>query len=408
MVIKYKLTLSKVLFKYHTTVVFLLSYFSLSYAIADKDRCQGFYQNHFNEIVQPTKDSESVINNPVRSLVKVVQGSSMAVPDQNIWSKFLFDYRPSSGNFTFSIKETRNIDQSTSRECFLFSYLSGLESAYANRVNSPKVLRFRPEFLLAKKFESVIGNLIEKYKQDFHFDLQGGEYLHAARLVKDYGLVPDDIWRPLVDYWNWDFEKIYEQIKSETDLVRNNIIKDPMYYYPKTKEDLKKEIFNKILGAYIGVMPKPFIFDGINHTTISFGRLYGQNTKATLDVKFMNSLGPLDVKKRMNFQREIFHIYGIRKKPKLKEQAFDEILDDIKLALSQGKLINLDVNGTTEQYGHSLVVVDMEVNLSGQIVAIKVKNTYKSGWGFNGYLWMSPKGLWEIFRRAWIIDINNS
>tara|TARA_B110001454_G_scaffold64823_1_gene62965 strand:+ start:13337 stop:14560 length:1224 start_codon:yes stop_codon:yes gene_type:complete len=404
---------------FKTLVLLFPLFFSIS-SLANNDQCSHFYKDPPpNKMSQLSPMWGNRIHNwryrpkkVPKDMLLVNEGTEGQVPKTTFW-QMLYPYSPNKGNYTFGNLEIRTLDQSTSKECFLYSYLTSLENAYANRSTAPRPLRFRAEYLIAKKFEHVIANLISRYAQPFHFNLEGGELPHAIELVQQHGLVPEDIWRPLIladgsDGKNgWDFNSIYETIKTETDIVRNNLILNPNYYAPKNLNDIKKDIFDKALSSYVGIMPKPFIYDGVEHTPESFGKMYGQSSTTPIEVRYMHGELPYPDKQKVNLLSNVLlKLVPQSPHPVFRPQPLNEVLKHIKDGLTNGKMVNIDINGTVENFGHSLAVTDMEITPSGVTVAIKVKNTYRKPWGYNGYVWISPQEFDRLVRRVWIVDIN--
>lgn len=342
----------------------------------------------------------------------ITEGPQNTSPQTDFW-KIIYPYIPNRGNLTLANRETRNIDQASSKECFLFSFLSSLESSYANRTSESRTVQFRPEYLLAKKFEHAISDLLEQVKDPIQFNIEGGEYFHALELVKKYGLVPADIWRPLVPAEYWNYDRIYKTIKDETDIVRTNLYRNPNYYGSKTRAQLVKEILDKALqddlnGPYIGAEPKPFVYDGIEHTTETFGKMYGHNFKGPLDLHYVYGKYPYQdpdmIFPLANWTKKTFPQYL---RPYFRPQPLHDLLNDIKNGLVNGKSVTVDINGNgAGGFGHTLSITDIEITPSGEVVALKLKNTYRWSWGYNGYIWLSPKELDKIVRRVWIVDVN--
>lgn len=334
-------------------------------------------------------------------------------PITDIWGNRFDTNHPQPNNRIFKNENTRNLDQCSSRECFLFAYLGALETTHLNRAYNSRDIQFSAAYLVAKKFEHVIGEILSdnQFGNGMYFNLKGGETYHAMKLVQLYGLVPQEIWHPRIpDLNDWDFPKIYREIVTKVNAIIEARNKDSNTYPYYDNQRLTQEIFNTVLGPYVGEWPKPFWYDGIYHTPESFGRLYSFDPQGTIEVRHLNFSGPYEnpaqnynlpffLNPMLNFGNFFRHRNA---------DSTDTLFKAVADALAKDKAVLLDVDGNDPNeagVGHQLVISNVQVQANQQISAVRLKNSY-TNWGKNGYLWYSPEGIVPKLRRIWIFDVN--
>jgi hypothetical protein len=331
-----------------------------------------------------------------------------AVPVGGIWDKPK-PYSPSPTNRIFNNRDTRNLDQRYSRECFLFSFLGALESTHLNRHYNARKIEFSAAYLLARKFEHVIGEIVSNNQngQGMYFKLDGGETYHAMKLIELYGLVPENIWTPKIPLENWDFQKIYSEITDEVNVVINNRNQNPNYY---SSADLSAEvhrIFKKVMGGYVGEWPQPFWYDGVHHTTDSFGRMYGFDRHGAVEIRYSNINGPYqDPAQTYNlthFINPMLDSNGFINNHKA--ESTRALFDSLIKALDLNKMVLIDVDGYDSVIGHQLAITELEILPNGTVKALRLKNSY-TNWGMGGYAWYRPEAVAKVIRRIWIVDVN--
>lgn len=384
------------------TLVFL---FSLGFSLISKPvyaqatgpalanrQCGYFYRSHLK-----------------KPLVKVPE----IVPVAGIWDRPKH-YDPSPMNQSYNNKETRNLDQSYSRECFLFSYLGALESSLANRHLNPRPIQFSSAYLVAKKFEHVIREIVtnDPNQINMYFKLDGGEAYHAMKLTELYGLVPEDIWKPLIPIEQWDFQNIYTEIIDRTNAIVRAKNENPLFYRDSDSAQITQAIFQTVMGKYVGQWPKPFWYDGVSYTPESFGRRYSFDQKGEVEILYTNPNGPYqDWVQTSNLPT---FIDPLLVRPNTQDRKFNanhkakstrDIFKSVKEALAKDSIVLLDVDGYDSIVGHEFAITDVEVLPSGKVKAVKLKNSY-TNWGSGGYAWYSPDAITKVLRRIWIIDVN--
>lgn len=384
------------------TLVLLFSllnsvWFSTSYASTSQPSkaCIVFYQHN-----QPTSR-------------KVMVPAPEIAPITELWGSTYLPSSSQANNKIFNNRNTRNLDQCSSRECFLFAYLGALETTHLNRSRNSREIHFSAAYLVAKKFEHVIGEILSNNQngRGMYFDLKGGETYHAMKLTQLYGLVPEDIWRPREPNLDkWDFPKIYSEIISKVNAIIEARNTNPNAHPPSDNARLTQEIFKEVLGNYVGEWPKPFWYDGIYHTPESFGKLYNFDTQGTIEVQHLNEHGPYE-NPAQSFNLPFFvnpllsggHFYSYRK-----SDSTQALFKTVENALAEDRAVLMDVDGNDPReagVGHQFVVSNVQTENSKQVNAVRLKNSY-TNWGNGGYIWYTPEGIAKKLRRIWIFDVN--
>lgn len=364
------------------------------------------YANGF--VSQSTNDQCSYFYR--KSIKKSPVQAPEFLPVAGIWDKPKH-YDPSPTNKFFNNRETRNLDQRYSRECFLFAYLGALETTHLNRQYNSRRVQFSAAYLVARKFEHVISEIISNNQngQGMYFKLDGGETYHAMKLTELYGLVPEDVWSPLVPLDSWNFQKIYDEIIEKTNVIINNRNQNPNFYNSADYSAMAQQIFTEVMSQYVGEWPKPFWYDGIYHTPQSFSSLYGFDRKGDVEIKYLYSNGPyLDGAQTYNlpfYINPLLHrtMFNTHHRPDTTQSLFKAV----KEALALDRAVLLDVDGFDPVVGHQFVITDLEILPNGNIKAVKLKNSY-TNWGSAGYAWYSADAIAKVLRRVWILDVNSN
>jgi hypothetical protein len=330
-------------------------------------------------------------------------------PEDGIWGK-PSPYWPNATNRFFNNKDSRNLDQRYSRECFLFSFLGALESTHLNRHYNSRKIEFSAAYLVARKFEHLIGEILSNNHngQGMYFKLDGGETYHAMKLIELYGLVPEDIWSPKIPMEKWDLQKIYSNITDEVNVIITKRNRNPNFYSEAKLAEEVHRIFNTVMSDYVGEWPRPFWYDGVQHTTESFGRMYGFDRHGEVEIHYTNINGPYqDSAQTFNIKNFIA--------PLLNYQGFNGIhppettgavFEAIKDALALNRMVLIDVDGYDSVIGHQFAITDLEILPNGVVKAVRLKNSY-TNWGAGGYAWYRPEAIANVLRRIWIVDVNS-
>ncbi|OYZ14998.1 MAG: hypothetical protein B7Y39_16880 [Bdellovibrio sp. 28-41-41] len=332
------------------------------------------------------------------------------VPGDGIWEK-PSPYWPNATNRFFNNKDTRNLDQRYSRECFLFSFLGALESTHLNRHYNSRKIEFSAAYLVARKFQHVIGEIISNNQngKGMYFKLDGGETYHAMKLVELYGLVSEDIWSPKIPMEKWDLYKIYSDITDEVNVIINNRNQNPNFYTEAKLAQEAQRIFRKVMGDYVGEWPRSFWYDGVHHTTDSFGRMYGIDRHGEVEIRYTNMNGPYQdsaqTNNLKNFINPLLNYHGFNgiHTPETTRAVFEAVKD----ALASNRMVLIDVDGYDSVIGHQFAITELEILPSGSVKAVRLKNSY-TNWGAGGYAWYRPEAISKVLRRIWIVDVNSN
>lgn len=315
-------------------------------------------------------------------------------------------YKPQS---SYNIKNTRNLDQGTSKECFIFAFVGALESTQLN--SQKKNINYYPEYLIAQKLKYTIEGLLEFNEDQTFYNLEGGHFFHALNLTRAVGIVPEGAnWQPLknIEYWP-HFDSLYAQIREQTTQEKNYINSLNLSPYERAQQIKQKteEIFKRVLGPHIGFLPDHFYFQGSYYTPTSFAKnhLSGSGKKITAyylknrqrlfhNDKIESNL-PAWIKNMPEMDQTQFNNEGLR--------AY-EFLNKIDNELKLGKSIIADLDGeTTYSIGHTMVITDIEKR-GTDYISIKMKNSFKNNQD-GGYIWFRVDEFLTKTRRIWTIDL---
>lgn len=121
-----------------------------------------------------------------------------------------------SSNPKVELRTTRNINQHSSEECYLFAFVGALEVANLNGWNRQLSPEISAEYLFVQKLMSwsyeVMTN--ETKMNDTFYFLDGGDVHHALKLSVDHGLLPQEFFKPRIPFANWDVAKLYSDVKE--------------------------------------------------------------------------------------------------------------------------------------------------------------------------------------------------
>lgn len=329
-----------------------------------------------------------------------------------IFSKLEYPYRAPMISYqprsSYKAKETRNIDQGTSKECFIFAFIGGLESTLINQQG--RNIQLYPEYLIAEKLKYTIQGLLEFGEGSTYYNLEGGQFFHAVNLVRASGVIPVGAnWEPLRKVTEWPFDSIYEQIRQLTTEAKNAVNNSNSSYEEKQKLISKKaeEIFNKVLGPYIGFLPQSFYFQGNSYTAVSFAQSSLKNLNfLTESVLYLNQRGEAFPNSQVN---QSFKQWKEDLEFKNNGQVMalslssNDFLRKIDAELMSGRAVVVDLDGKDSlSVGHTMVIVDIEKNGS-EFIAVKIKNSFHDDPEGN-YIWYRASDLLQKVRRAWTIN----
>lgn len=334
-------------------------------------------------------------------------------PNRGIWDDPQH-YEPKFPNSTLNTKDTRNIEQDCSRECFIAAFMGSLESTHANRLDNPKHIQISRAYFMARKFEYFIRETVLNPHNKLYFQRAGGNFYHAMKVMDKYGLITEDIWVPKKALSEWNFNEIDSKLIQELNIVINEKNKYPGKYSHEQLEHLAQTIFQKVLGPYVGNLPYPFYYDGIFHSPESLGKLYGFDKATNIEIKYNNLYGPYhDPNQTSNLPVFINPMLNHAQfNSNHRAEDIQSIFQSVKDALTDGRAVVMEVDGfntITRQYdryiGHTFAITDVEVTPSGDIVAVKLKNSYTK-WGTGGYAWFHIDAIPPVLRRIWLYGVN--
>lgn len=292
-------------------------------------------------------------------------------------------------------KELEPTNQCQSFECYLFSVINYINVYNKMKLGSRAALISEP-FLVAHKF-------LEHIKEGLRFgvddprlihDLEGGYSYEAFHLTRTVGLVPKRSWRPDVPFDQWDMTKIYRVLKKEVPLGHESLNKlaESHGWESEIVKDAHAELFDKLKQVILensGPLPSEFQFGGRTYNPKEYEREFGLPRFTEMNIHVKEGEGLPD-----NYPQ-------VLKQAITNEDGSYRVLDGNlnSLVLSAKKYIDIGLPIIIDLYwkedGHSMLVVGYEEGSTGELVRLKVMNSWGTSFGNNGYAWYTIPDVWK-------------
>lgn len=308
--------------------------------------------------------------------------------------------RYQSSNPAVFLKPVRPHNQGSTEECYLFSYVSALELANQNGWRRPQESLISAEILFLNKLEQWAHDVWTNQlplDQGFYFD-KGGDVHHAMKLSVDRGLYPQKAFQPLRPFSDWDTELLYKEVRQ---IVREEKIRVAR---ANTKEEFVKLYDQALLRLRLrfykdaGVLPNQFIYDSKLMTPKTFENRVG--IKRNSFIHYLYPAGRWDMGDPWDLRRALMSlVVTFNGQFRQGQSSWKQIWSYVIESLDQGlpTLFSLKWGGTY----HVLATEGYEYDSSGQVVSIKMKNTWGSEYGANGSALFSPYDLQRVTTGVW-------
>lgn len=305
-----------------------------------------------------------------------------------------------SSNPTIELKETRNINQQQSEECYLFSFTAALEVANLNGWKRSISAEISAEYLFIQKLiawsQEVLTNQ-STFDDSFYF-LDGGDVHHAMKLSVEKGLLPQDLFKPRIKFENWDFPLLYKDVKE--------IVKEGRKVLANTKD---QDVYNQVLQIFIdkiqkriakeaGMQPREFNWNGRKWDAHQFESAYG--IKRNSHIYMMYPKGSWDMGDPFDLRNAILGmVETFRGAFNYKQSSWNQIWLYLIDSIDSGLPAVLSMKWAGSY--HVLNVVGYEYNNRSEIVSFKLKNTWGEDYGDKGHAFFGLQDLQKNVTTVW-------
>lgn len=319
--------------------------------------------------------------------------------------------------YSLEIDHTPVSDQCAYGSCWIHARLSHIEEQIKKKTG--KAVKLSRHFLIAQSLLDRIEDALESPNSPVS---QGGNAHYADELVSRYGLVPDspEVWKPrvqfeknphggrLVYFLNARAAKFHQDAKG---LAIGS--KDYLDLQDEARRDMKA-----ILKTYTGPLPKSFSVNDTSYTPKRFGKELGQDY-APKPLWVFPEVEPLTG----NVRRESsVSVAALPSRGKSSRESLDKIEKRIIKALQNGQsvtlsyennslfsdretgILSIEAFNTPEGFtppprlyrdaflnrpGHHAVdIVGVDLDSTGKIIKLKVKNSWGTNSGDHGFYHM--------------------
>ena len=308
--------------------------------------------------------------------------------------------RYQSSNPAVFLKPVRPHNQGYTEECYLFAYVSALELANKNGWNRPQESLISSEILFLHKLEQW-AHEVWTYQlpldQGFYF-IKGGDVHHAMKLSVDRGLYPQKVFQPILPLSDWNAELLYKEVRQ---IVREEKIS-------VARADNKEEFARLYRQAMLrlrlrlyqdaGVVPDRFSYDSKWMTPQNFENRAG--IKRNSFIHYLYPAGRWDMGDPWDLRRALLSLIStfngqFRHGQTSWKRIWSYVIESIDRGMPT--MFSLKWGGSY----HVLVAEGYEYDSRGQVVSIKMKNTWGSDFGANGSAVFSPYDLQKATSGVW-------
>lgn len=150
--------------------------------------------------------------------------------------------------------------------CVTYSFFSGIE--HLIKQNSGQEISLSVPYFTVQLFRRKLNAPNDSYVSPYPIPAYDKDFTKLLSEVKYFGLVPEEIFHPIVPYSEWHSRKI----NGKTFIEQIGSIKDALRYHRKG-EIYDREIDQAFL-TYIGSIPEEFEWEGQQLTPTSFRQKY--------------------------------------------------------------------------------------------------------------------------------------
>lgn len=305
-----------------------------------------------------------------------------------------------SSNPTVFLKPVRPHNQGSTVECYLFAYVSALELANQNGWKRPQEALISAEILFLNKLEQWAHD-VWTYQlpldQGFYFE-KGGDVHHAMKLSVERGLYPQKAFQPLRPLSDWDTELLYKEVRQ---IVREEKIRIAA---AETRDESAKLYKQSLLRLRLrlykdsGMIPDRFSYDSKWMTPQNFENRVG--IKRNSFIHYLYPAGRWDMGDPWDLRRALLSLVStFNGQFRHGQTNWKQIWSYVIQSIDQGlpTLFSLKWSGTY----HVLAAEGYEYDSKGQVISIKMKNTWGPEFGANGSAVFSPYDLQRATSGVW-------
>lgn len=308
--------------------------------------------------------------------------------------------RYQSSNPLVVLRQTRSHNQGLSDECYVFAFMGALDVANRNGWNRPFAPDLSSEYMFLDKLRAWSRESLTKglpLDQGFFF-LRGGDVHHAMKLSVEEGLYPHALFNPRRPYTDWDFEKIYHQVREEVKAGRARLrgLKNPAQQHYVVNQTLAN--IEKQLVQYAGIWPQRFIWRGAQWTPKTFEHQFGIQRNSSIYMMYppgrWDMGDPWDLRRALKDLVQVFQgAFNYR------QSSWPKIWAYITQSIDSGLPTILSLKwGSTY---HVMTAVGYEYNNQNQIVSVRLKNSWGHEYGDFGHAHFDPRDLQKNLTTVW-------
>lgn len=309
-------------------------------------------------------------------------------------------YKPSGSVFELKLPKAK--DQGDAEECFLFAYVTQLETSLYNSVH--KKDQDKPTlsvpYLLARKIQYHVEQTLE-YGESSTV-LRGGQVYDAVNIAQFYGIVPEESWQPKVAYKNWPTEELYDSVtkKLKSWKVKLERLKESegekSAIYKDTLAEAKADTL-KPLWDVTGILPVKVTYQGKSYSPQQLSKKFGADRR-----KEINMMYPPTKWSDENLNYFLAELDAIINSTggsyALTPTEWNQTLEQIKKNVDSGIATLIGISW--DRSGHMLNVVGYAMT-EGEITHIKAINSWGNSWGKNGAAWFTVKDFAKKYDQIW-------
>lgn len=325
-------------------------------------------------------------------------------------------------HYTIEVETTEIKDQCTSRSCWSYAGTSNLEQKILRETG--KRVDLSEQYLILNSIRIKANEALETVDGQF---APGGAAVHVDTLVENFGIVPDSVWKPRIDFRKDGIShRFYYFLNSRiarfhVEYASTNNLQAKHALLLEARIDL-----GLLIDQYVGPMPREFDFEGVHYKS---------------PLEYASAMNLLDLRPTiMLIPKEDELPEGLQKKSKAKrlrsasahdsffkhvesiEMTTDEIALKIVESLKRGESVRIGYESAREFYdsatgilsigafyvpkgfkppsrryredkkfkgtGHAVEIVGADLDSEGHVIKFKIKNSHGTETGDEGYLHM--------------------
>lgn len=280
--------------------------------------------------------------------------------------------------FEREVQTVRVLNQGKNGNCWLFAY-AGMAEAEIARMAGRKI-----PISLSHLVKQDLRQEAWDYLNQKQNDINIGDFPSKGHyLAKEYGLIPESVWKSPKEPKDWPLEDWANQVEHLADKNRH------------LGRDEAWKVIDRFIDEQIGVEPRAFEFEGVTYTPKDFAKKF-------LDVEGSNGRDFFVNLTRKNEGRSSYCKNGICYTQMEGEQQATKLLDGGKTIIfsydfpramhdSQlGLIRDMGLAPISKFDGrHAVLVTGYIKDLDGRVIAWKIQNSWGADRGVQGIYLMS-------------------